>query len=308
MANPNSSFDQISAITERKFIPKMVDNIFKSIPLMQRLQKKVKTLDGGTSVLQPLNYAQASAVGWYSGAETLDNTDNDSISSAEFQWAQIYASISISRRDELKNSGDAQKVDFVKSKTQIAEKSLKDTIAGDLYNAGSNAKAILGLRSFLSTSATYGGISQTSQSWWQANIDSSTTTLSIAAMQSLWSNCAINGEPPSLVLVTTANYDRYYALLQPQQRFMDNETAEAGFTSLMFNGAPVIADSKAPTGYLVMLNEDYLDLYLHKDENFRFEPFMKPINQNVRVAHIFSMMVLASSNNRMHGALTAITA
>lgn len=308
MAGPNSSFDQISAITEKKFIPKMVDNIFASIPLMKRLEKKMKKLDGGLTVVQPLNYAQATAVGWYSGAETLDNTDNDTISSAEFQWAQIYASISISRRDELRNSGEAQKVDFVKSKVMIAEKSLKDTIAGDLYNAGSNAKAILGLRSFLSVSASYGGISQTAQSWWQANIDSSTTTLTISALQSQWSNCAIEGEPPTLALCTTANYDRYYALLQPQQRFMDSESAEAGFTSLMFNGIPVIADSKAPSGYFIFLNEDYLDLYVHKDENFRFEPFMKPINQNVRVAHIFAMLCLASSNNRMHAALTALTA
>lgn len=308
MANPNSSFDQISAITERKFIPKMVDNIFKSIPLMQRLEKKMKKQDGGLTVVQPLNYAQATAVGWYSGAETLNNTDNDTISSAEFPWAQIYASISISRRDELRNSGEAQKVDFVKSKIQIAEKSLKDTVATGLYNAGSDAKAILGLRSFLSTSATYGGISQTTYSFWQANVDATTTTLSIGALQSQWSNCAINGEAPTLALCTTANYDRYYALLQPQQRFMDSESASAGFTSLMFNSIPVISDSKCPSGYFVFLNEDYLDLHVHKDENFRFEPFMKPINQNVRVAHIFAMMALASSNNRMHAALTALTA
>jgi hypothetical protein len=286
----------------------MVDNIFKSIPLMNRLEKKSKKLDGGTSILQPLNYAQNSQVSWYSGSDSLNNADNDVISSAEFQWAQVYASISISRRDELKNSGDAQKIDFVKSKVQIAEKSLKDLVANDLYNSGTNAKAILGLRTFLSTSTTYGGISQTTNSWWQANIDAVTTTLSIAALQTQWSNCNINGEPPSLILSTTANYDRYYALLQPQQRFMDSETADAGFTSLLFNSIPYIADSKCPSGYVVLLNEDYLDLYIHKDENFRMEPFMKPINQNVRVAHVFAMMALASSNNRMHGALTAITA
>lgn len=302
------TYDQITAITEKKFIPKMVDNIYKSIPLMSRLEKKIKKLDGGTSVLQPLNYAQASSVGSYSGADTLNNADNDVITSAEFQWSQVYASISISRRDELKNSGDAQKVDFVKSKVQIAEKSLKDYLATQVWNAGTSSKDILGLRTFLSTSATYGGISQSSNSWWQANVDSSTTTLSIAAMQSQWSNASINGESPTVLLGTTANYDRYYGLLQPQQRFMDSETAEAGFTSLMFNGAPFIADSKAPSGYLVMLNEDYLDLFVHKDENFRMEAFMKPINQNVRVAHIFAMLVLSSSNNRMHAALTGITA
>jgi hypothetical protein len=300
------TYDQINAITEKKFIPKMVDNIFKSTPLMARLEKKIKKLDGGTKVLQPLNYAQASSGGWYSGADTLNNADNEVITSAEFDWAQIYQSISITRRDELKNSGDAAKINFVKSKVQIAEKSIKDTVAAAIYNAGSDAKAILGLRTFVDTDATYGGISQVNYSWWQSNVDSTSTTLTIPTLQSSWGSASINGESPSVITATQANYDRFYGLLQPQQRFTDESTAKAGFTSLMFNGVPFIADSKCPTGHVFMLNESYLELYVHKDENFRFEAFASPLNQNVKVAHIFAMMVLASSNNRMHAGLTAI--
>ncbi len=89
---------------------------------------------------------------------------------------------------------------------------------------------------------------------------------------------------------------------------MDSESAKGGFTSLMFNGVPWLVDPKAPSTHIVGLNEDYLSLIGHKDEWFRFEPFAKPINQNVRVAHIFTMLVLASSNNRMHFAQTALTA
>jgi hypothetical protein len=89
---------------------------------------------------------------------------------------------------------------------------------------------------------------------------------------------------------------------------MDSSSAKGGFQSLMFNGAPLLLDSKAPSTHLVMLNEDYLHLYVHKDENFKLDPFQKPVNQNVRVAHIFATMVFASSNNRMHAALTALTA
>lgn len=286
----------------------MRDNIFKNVPLFSRLEKKMKKQDGGLTIMQPLNYAQSTSIGWYSGADTLDNSDNEVISSAEFPWCQIYGSISISRRDELRNMGDAQKLNFVKSKVQIVEKSVKDTVAVAVYNSGSDAKAILGTRSFVTTGSTYGGISQSTYSWWQANVDSTTTTLSISALQSQWSNCSINGDSPTVATSTTANYDRLYSLLQPQQRFMDSESAKAGFTSLVFNGIPFIADSKCPTGYVYLLNEDYLDLYVHKDENFRMEPFAQPINQNVKVAHIYSMMVMASSNNRMHGVLTAITA
>lgn len=306
MAVPNSNWNQISAITEKKFIPKLYDNIFRSIPLMNRLEKKKKLLDGGDKIMVPLNYAQNGAGGWYSGSETLSTTDKENITSAEFEWKQIYENISISRADELKNSGDAAKLNFVKSKVQIAEKTIRDRVGEGLWSAGTNSKSILGLRCFLSTSLTYGNISQTSYSWWQAQIDSSTTLLSIAAMQSLFENCSEDNDQPSVALTTKTLHSKYYSLLQPQQRFMDSETASAGFQNLLFNGKPVIYDSKCPSGYFVFLNENYLDLYLHKDENFRFEPFMKPINQNIKVAKIYSMMALASSNNRYHGAMTAL--
>lgn len=302
------TYDQISAITEKKFIPKLEDNIFDSNPMLQRLRKKQKMLSGGTKVIVPLNYATTTSSGWYQGADTLSVADNQNITSAEFEWKQLYANISINRREELQNSGDAGKLDLVKSKIQIAEKTMADSMGTAIYNATSSGDAFVGARVFVSTDSTYGGIDQSSYSWWQGQVDSSTTTLSISALQGLWNDASIGNDTPSVIMATRDNYDRYYALLQPQQRFMDKQTAEAGFTSLMFNGAPFIADSHVPSGYVFMFNEKYLCLYTHKDENFRFEPFTKPINQNVKLAKIYYMGALISSNNRMHGGLTNLSA
>ena len=109
-------------------------------------------------------------------------------------------------------------------------------------------------------------------------------------------------------MATRANYNRYYALLQPAQRFMDSESAKGGFTSLMFNGTPFIAGAKVPSSHIFMLNESYLHLWAHKDEDMRFEPFQKPVNQNVRVAKVYWMGALGSDNNRMHGKFTAVAA
>ena len=302
------TYDQISSITERKFIPKLVDNIFDSDPILQRAKKKgwYDKLDGGTSVIYPVNYAKTSASGWYSGADTLSTTDNDQFTGPEFTWRQVYANITISRLDELKNSGDAQIVNFVKQKTQVAEKTLIDILGDGLYSDGTNAKSIAGLRQVVDTANTVGGISQATYSWWQSQKDSTTTTLGIAAMQTLWQNLVINNEMPTVLMGTRSNYNRFYALLQPQQRFMDSDTAKGGFTSLMFNGAPFIAGAKVPASHIFFLNENYLHLAAHKDEDMRFEPFQKPINQNVKVAKVYWMGVFASDNNRMHGKMTAI--
>jgi hypothetical protein len=304
------TFDQLSGITERKFIPKLVDNIFDSDVLLQRAKKKgyYEKIDGGLSIMQPLGYAQLSSSGWYDGGESLDTSDNETMTAAEYQWKQSYANITITRKDELKNSGDAGKVKLVKAKTQLAEKTLTDVLQTAIYNSGTDVKAPVGLGSIIGTANTIGGISQSTNSWWAAQVDSTTTTLTLGAMQTLHNSCSINQESPTIGIGTRAMYNRYYALLQPQQRFMDKEVANGGFSSLMFNGMPIVVGSKVPANNLLFINENYFHIYCHKEEDMRFEPFQKPTNQNVKTAKIYWMGSIGSSNNRMHGKLSAVTA
>jgi hypothetical protein len=309
MAAPNTNYDQVSAVTRKFFVPKLVDNIFDSGPMLARARKKFyKSVSGGDSIVQPLNYAQVTASGWYSGAETLDTSDNETITAAQYEWKQIYAAISITRKDELKNQGTSRVLDFVKSKMQIAEKTLKDKMAAGLYNDGSDAKAIHGLEFLCAIDNTVGGISQSSNSWWQAKLDSTTTTLTLAAMQSRYQATKVDSDKTTVIPCADDVYDLYYNLLTPQQRFADADTAKGGFSNLLFNGTPVVADSQAASGDMYFLNEKYLHLYYHPQENFRFEPFMKPINQNVKVAKIFWMGAFGSSNLRLQGLMNGITA
>lgn len=303
------TYDQISAITQKKFIPKLYDNIFDSNPLMQRhKEKSYEKVDGGTSVMVPLNYAQPTAGGWYSGADTLVTTDNDQITAAEYQWKQIYKNITILRSDELKNSGDAQILSLVKNKVKIAEKSMMDDFGTGIYSNATDPKSIIGLRQILGTANTVGGISQSANSWWQAQVDSTTTTMTMPALQTIYNRCVINSDKPTVGATTRALFNSYYGLLQPQQRFVDSKTASGGFESLMFNGMPVIADSHCPTSYFIMLNENYIHMWVHKDEDMRFEPFQKPVNQNMKLAKIFWFGAYGSSNIRLQGALSALTA
>lgn len=303
------TWDQVSGITEKKFLPKLYDNVFDSNPLVKRLKEKAyQKLPGGTSIMVPLNYAQTTASGWYTGADSLDTSDNEAITAAEYTWKQLYANVVITRLDELKNSGDAAKIDLAKSKMQIAEKSMKDQLGTAVYNAGTTVNAPIGLQAIVNTSSTIGGISQTSYSWWQAQLDSTTSTFSISALQTLHTACTVDSDAPTVIMSTRANYNRYYGQLQPQQRFMDSESAKGGFQSLMFNGIPFLPDSHCPTNNIFLLNENYLHLFAHKEEDMRFSGFQKPENQNLRLGQIFWMGALGSSNNRLHGRLSAVAA
>ena len=303
------SYDQLSAITQKKWVPKLYDNVFDSNPLTQRLKKKsYEKIDGGTTIMVPLNYAMTTASGWYSGADTLSTTDNDIITAAEYGWKQLYANVAITGLDERKNSGDAQILSLLKNKVQVAEKTMIDKLATGIYSNGStDPKSIVGLRGIVSTSATVGGISQSSYSWWQSQVDSTTLTLTIAALQTIHNRTTVNNDSPTVAATTRTLFNSYYGLLQPQQRFVDSETAKGGFQNLMFNGIPVIADSYCPANYFYFLNENYLHLFAHKDCDMKFEPFQKPVNQDVKTAKVLWMGALGSSNNRLHGVLSALT-
>jgi len=207
-------WDQISGITAKKFIPKLVDNIFDSRPFFERMKRKnLMKLDGGTQILQPLGYAVTDAAGWYSGADTLNTADNEQITSADYNWKFSYVNITIKRTDELKNSGDAAKISLVRSKTQMAEKTMANQLGVALWNAGTDANAMGGLRHILSTSNTVGGIDQSANSWWQANVDSTSTVLSMAALQSQFTAATIGSDGPSVAYTTRTIYDLYYSLL-----------------------------------------------------------------------------------------------
>lgn len=304
------SLDQISAITDKYFIKKMVDNIFDSDPLWKRAKEKgwYTSINGGTEIQQPLLYAKSTAAGSYSPTDTLNTTDNDQFTGAVYQWKYYYVNISISRADELKNSGDAQILSFVKQKTQAAELTLKDLLQDGLWGDGSVATDMQGIQQFVSDSNTVGGINQNNYSFWQSQIDSTTTTLALTPLQSMYSDLTINGKTPTVICATRANYNRYYALLQPQQRFTDAQSAKAGFQSLLFNGTPFIACPKAPADHVVMLNEEFNHIFYHPQENMRFEPFVKPHNQNVKLAKVYWSGNAGTSNARMNGLFSALAA
>lgn len=301
------TYDQLSAVTQKRYIPKLIDNIFDSDPLLARAKSKgwYTSTNGGTSIIQPLMYAQITSAGAYSANASLDTTDNDVFTAAEYAWKFYYANITVSGADEHKNSGDQAILDFVKNKIMAAEMTLKDIIGTDLYGSGSG-NALGGLRLIVDNANTVGGIDQSSYSWWQAQENASTTVTTLAALQSMYNTLSINGKPPTVITSTRSIYNFVYALLQPQQRFVDTETAKAGFTSIMFNGTPLIPSSKVPASHLFMLNEEFLNFYYHPERNFKFDPFIKSTTQDAKTGKIFFMGNLGTSNCRMHGKFTAL--
>ena len=207
--------------------------------------------------------------------------------------------------------GESRVIDHVKSEVEAAEADLKDAFGTGIYSNGStDPKSIAGTRAYLSTSATYGGISQSSESWLQAQIDSSTTTLSLSKMQERYEACRIANEAPDLITCTETLFNSFWGLLQPQQRFQDSDTASAGFKNLLFNGAVVLQDDYCPSSNMQFHNTKYITLFSHKDRKFpgAYEDFRMFFDQDAEIAKLQWAGAMVCSSPRLQGAMTALTA
>jgi len=323
------SYDQITATTRKHFIPKLVDNIFVSNVITQRLLKKSVSTSGGEKIVEPLIYAKGRS-GFYDSYDVLDISPTDEITAAAYDWKFAYAAITISRKEELQNSGPDAVIDLLKSKMKIAEMTIKDTFGTNVFTTGAtSANAFVGFYDLIEqNSSAVGGIDPSSYSWWSSNTlnvtsasnygnstapdwDAIVTTTNASYvhkfMRDMYGQCTEDNIQPSLIVTTQEVYDAYEASLTANKRFTGNQSlADAGFPNLAFRNASVVVDSHCPSGRMYFLNEDYLQFRHHKDEFFRFEGFQKPINQNVRVAKIFWAGALTCSNRRFQGVVTGL--
>ena len=322
------SYDQISAITKKYYVPKLIDNIFESNVLAFRLLKKSVVCSGGENIVEPLIYAKGDAE-FYSDYDMLDVTPNETISASQWDWKQAHAPITISGLDEIKNSGDAAVIRLLTAKMKIAEKKIKDMFGGTLFkNATGTAKEFTTLYDLIvDYTSTVGNIAGGTYSWWNAKylnhtvntsygngtvatwaqLQSSTDVRYIQkAMRDMYGVLTDDSDHPTLIITTQYLYDAYEHSLASNKRFVgDQALADAGFQNLAFRGAVVTVDSHVPAGQMFFLNEDYLTFRHHPTRNFNFVPYRKPLNQDAQVAHIFWAGNLTCSNRRRQGVIVA---
>ena len=174
-----------------------------------------------------------------------------------------------------------------------------------------------------------GGVNSTSNTWWEskfasfaldglstgdtndtddATFDELTNTSNgvsriAARMTRMYGSLTIGADQPDLIVCSQVLYDAYETSLQANKRFVGTDAmlVDAGFSTLKFKGADVVADSHCPPGVMLFLNTKYLDFKVHSKRNFSFQDFQKPINQDARTAKIFWMGQLVCTNPRMQG-------
>src|ERR1700749_4471017 len=98
LANPSATVTEIVTTTLRNRTGKLADNVTKNNALLNRLKQRgnVKTVSGGRTIVQELEYAENGTYKRYSGYETLNISPSDVFTFAEYNYAQAAVAISMS--------------------------------------------------------------------------------------------------------------------------------------------------------------------------------------------------------------------
>lgn len=311
----NANFDALLSTTLANYRNQLTDNVFTARPLTYMLMEKgrIRMLNGGTKIVEPLIYGQNSTVASYSGYDTISLTAQDGISAAEYDWKQYAASIAISGIEEAKNNGEQEIINLLEAKIMQAEESMREGFNQMFFGdgTGNSGKNWNGLGNIVESGNTVGGINSASgqgNDWWRSYEENTAGALTLAYMNTAYNSVSVGNDHPDVVLTTQTLFEKYEALLQPQLRYTDTKTADAGFQNLLFKAAPVMYDVHNTAGVVYFLNTKYLTLVGHSGKWFQQTEFVRPENLDARYALIMCYGNLTCRNRAKQGKLTAKTA
>lgn len=313
----------LTSISRRFIVPEVQDLVYNSNVLFYRLNaSNRKVTQGGTQIEVPLAYARIDSAGNYVGFDLLDTTPQDVIKNAAWDWRQKYVTITVDGLTVSKNDSPESIANLLRTYFELGRMRAEDMMGTGIFSNGSDTQEIDGLAAAIddgTTAAVYGGLGArtTTNAFWQpaaGAFDTTTAVLSLGAMQNVFGAATQGARHPTLIVATQANYNRYWALTQVQQRFptqpvgSDEQLASAGFTNLLFDNVPFAVDSHVPANNIFFLNEEYIELRVLAGRDWTLGDFQEPVNQDAAVAKMLWAGQLIVKNILRQGRMTAVAA
>ena len=182
-----------------------------------------------------------------------------------------------------------------------------------------------------SRNAALGNINPNTYSFWRNQADSSVATTFAAMkqeMNNIYNDCSKGeGGPPDVLLGDQVAWEQYWNSLQNQERYIVNEKriidVLGGADAIKFRGAIFIWDEVVPdvetnaevvdaigtvsASNIFFANSKSLEFITDQDTDFITTPFVRPENQDAKVAQILWMGALGTNNRRKNGVLYGIS-
>lgn len=320
MASPNSTFTELVSTTFRKHRKEIKDNLSNRNALLKYINKRGNTRkeDGGLTIATPLDYAANSTYQRYSDWDTLNISQSDVITAAEYQWRQIAINVVASGRELRINSGDSRIINLAKGRIKNAIRTFNNNFSSDMYSSGSLTNQINGLQALIAdtNTNTVGGIDASVWPFWQntvfdASVNSvtpSATTIENGMMLPTW--LSVDRGPddqPDLIVMSNDWYTFFESSQVSLKRYTDEMKAGAGFVTLKYKNADVLFDGNSgiPASHIYMVNTNYIELVVHQDADLNIMDEMRPVNQDGEVIPILWMGNLTCSNRKQQAVIIA---
>ena len=322
-ATGSTQYSELTYVTRRAFIPKLVVQIYNSTPLMAALIANSQQATGGvSSVTVPVQGSQFINAQWsdYSGSFNQPSVQQGAYN-AEFNLKLMIAPVPFLGMEGAVQQDHAV-IPLIEARMNDATNVMMDAMATALYTNTTNTQQFIGLPGAVddgTTLATYGNIarSTTTNTWWRSKVYAagSVNPTRQNILQYISGTVKNGAEVPSFgvcgfgtwTLLAQDYVGQEQYVITPGSGFDgDANGPQAAFRALMVAGVPVYPDPYCPEGTVYFLNTNYLSLYIHDQGSFVFTGFESTL-PNWQIGYVGAVLMIAELVNTKPRAMTKVT-
>ena len=317
----SNQYNELTYVTRRAFIPKLVVQIYNSTPLMAALIANSQTASGGvSSVTVPVQGSQFVNAQWsdYSGSFAQPSVQQGAYQ-AEFNLKLLVSPVPF-----LGMEGAVQQdyaiIPLIEARMNDATNVMMDAMATSLYTNTTNQQQFIGLPAAIddgSGTATYGNIDRTTNTWWKSKqyAAGSVNPTRQNVLQYISGTVKNGAEVPTFGVCGFGTWTLLAQDYVGQENYMitpgsgfdgDANGPQAAFRALMVAGVPIYPDPYCPEGTLYFLNTNYMSLYIHEQASFAFTGFESTL-PNFQIGYVGAVLMIAELVNTKPKAMTKIT-
>ena len=303
-ATGSTQYTELTYVTRRAFIPKLVVQLYNSTPLMAALIANSQSASGGvSSVTVPVQGAQFVNAQWsdYSGSFNQPSVQQGAFN-AEFDLKLMIAPVPFLGMEGAVQQ-DAAIIPLIEARMNDATNVMMDAMATALYTNSTNTQQFTGLPAAVSASGTYGNISRSSYTWWQSKAYSagSVNPTRQNILQYISGTVKNGAEVPSFGVCGFGTWTLLAQDFVGQEQYVitpgngfdgDANGPQAAFRALMVAGVPIYPDPYCPEGTVYFLNTNYLSLYVHEQGSFVFTGFESTL-PNWQIGYVGAVLMIA---------------
>jgi hypothetical protein len=317
-ATGSSQFNELTYVTRRAFIPKLVVQLYNSTPLMAALIANSQQASGGvSSVTVPVQGAQFVNAQWsdYSGSFAQPSVQQGAYN-AEFDLKLMISPVPFLGMEGAVQQ-DAAIIPLIEARMNDATNVMMDAMATALYTNTTNTQQFIGLPAAVANSGTYGNIDRATYTWWKSTqyAAGSVNPTRQNILQYISGTVKAGAEMPSFGVCGFGTWTLLAQDFVGQEQYVitpgagfdgDTNGPQAAFRALMVAGVPIYPDPYCPEGTVYFLNTNYLSLYIHEQGSFVFTGFESTL-PNWQIGYVGAVLMIAELVNVKPKSMTKVT-